>query len=339
VAVGCHPPIASLLLNRERRVNWASAMDGEMRRLLLALSIIATAAFVAQTGGTVPVLSAAPGGFTDVVVADVGSLTTVEALPDGRVVVLEKNGDLLRIEGGLASSEVVTLATFDVCIRPEYGRLGLTLDPTYESSGRVYVYRTVASSEPGGCDNRVSAFNMNEDRFDLASGQILVDRISSVAGNHNGGDIEIGNDGFLYIAVGDAGRDPRGDSGSTGNNDAGQDRSLLNGKVLRVDRFTGFAGPGKPFTGGVRSTSASVAIVRTRRRRSVARSSRSVFGTRSDSRSIRTPAPRGFSSTTWGRALAKRSTKDYLGPTTAGRLVQVVACKGPTRHVRHRNSA
>lgn len=220
-----------------------------MRRLLLALSITATAAVVGQTGGTVPVVSAAPVGFTDVVVADVGSLTTVEALPDGRVVALEKNGRMRRVDDSGVTTEVVTLATFDVCTNSERGLLGFALDPSYVSSGRVYVYRTVASSEPGGCHNRVSAFNMNEGSLDLASEQILVDRISSVNGNHNGGDIEIGNDGFLYIAVGDAGRDPRGDSGSAGNNDAGQDRSLLNGKILRVDRFTGFAAPGNPFTG------------------------------------------------------------------------------------------
>ncbi|MEM1332454.1 MAG: PQQ-dependent sugar dehydrogenase, partial [Actinomycetota bacterium] len=58
-----------------------------------------------------------------------------------------------------------------------------------------------------------------------------------------------GNDGLLYIATGDAGRDPRGNPGSGGANDAGTDRSLLNGKILRVDRFTGVAAPGNPFTG------------------------------------------------------------------------------------------
>jgi glucose/arabinose dehydrogenase len=233
-----------------------------MRRLLLALSITATAAVVAQTGGAPAVVGAAPAGFTDVVVSDVSTLTTVEALPDGRVVVLEKNGRLLRIDDQAVSTQVVTLNTFDVCSGSERGLLGFALDPSYVSSGRVYVYRTVASNEPGGCHNRVSAFTMNEDGLDPATEQILVDRISSVNGNHNGGDIEIGNDGFLYIAVGDAGRDPRGDSGSAGNNDAGQDRSLLNGKILRVDRFTGFAAPGNPFTG------AGTADCRTRGNRS-----------------------------------------------------------------------
>jgi glucose/arabinose dehydrogenase len=54
----------------------------------------------------------------------------------------------------------------------------------------------------------------------------------------------VGRDGFLYITTGDAGRDPRGDSGAGGANDAAQDLSLLNGKILRVERTTGHAAPG-----------------------------------------------------------------------------------------------
>ena len=76
---------------------------------------------------------------------------------------------------------------------------------------------------------------------------ILLDNISAVNGNHNGGDLEVGNDGFLYVAVGDAGCDPRGDSGCAGSNDGAQDLSLLNGKILRVDRATGAPAAGNPF--------------------------------------------------------------------------------------------
>ena len=199
-------------------------------------------------GGPAPV-EAAPAGFTDTVVDNLSRLTAIEALPDGRVVVLEQSGALIRLDDRDGSVERSTLGQFSVCSNSERGLLGFTTDPTFVTSGTVYIYRTVASSEPGGCHNRVSSFTMNESGINPGSERILVDRISSVAGNHNGGDIEIGNDGYLYIAVGDAGGDPRGDSGSAGANDAGQDMSLLNGKILRVDRTTGFAAPGNPFTG------------------------------------------------------------------------------------------
>ena len=220
-----------------------------MRRVLLALSMSLTALVGVQVAGPSPTVSALPTGFTDEVVADFGTLTAVEALPGGQVVVLEKNGRMLLVDDRDGSVEVRTLANFNVCTDSEQGLLGFALDPAYVTSGFVYIYRTVPSGAPGGCSNRVSRFFMNSNGIDLGSERFLVDGISSVNGNHNGGDIEIGNDGYLYIAAGDAGRDPRGDSGGAGANDAAQDLSLLNGKILRVDRSTGRAAPGNPFSG------------------------------------------------------------------------------------------
>lgn len=204
---------------------------------------------VVTVAGAAGTAEAAPSGFTDAVVTDVSTLTSVEALPDGRVIVLEQSGRLLRIDDRAGSPEVRTMAKLSVCSGSERGLLGFTLDPTFVTNGFVYVYYTIPSSAPGGCQNRVSRFYMDGNALDLASERVLVDRLSSVGGNHNGGDLEIGNDGFLYIAVGDAGRDPRGDSGSGGSNNAAQDRSLLNGKILRVQPETGLAAPGNPYSG------------------------------------------------------------------------------------------
>jgi glucose/arabinose dehydrogenase len=90
---------------------------------------------------------------------------------------------------------------------------------------------------------------MSGNTINPASEQVLLDNISSVNGNHNAGDIEIGRDGFLYIATGDAGGDPRDPSSTGANNDAALDRSLLNGKILRIDRFTGAPAVGNPLSG------------------------------------------------------------------------------------------
>lgn len=85
--------------------------------------------------------------------------------------------------------------------------------------------------------------------IDPASEMVLLDRIPSTGGNHNGGDVEVGRDGFLYVSVGDGGTDPRGDSGAAGSNDASRDLSLLNGKILRIDRTTGAPASGNPYSG------------------------------------------------------------------------------------------
>lgn len=227
-----------------------------MRRLLvvalLALSVVpvvgggADAALpvrVPQPEGTVV------SGFTESLVTNqLSTPTALVAVPDGRVIVLEKGGAVRLLQNGspLAGSAL----NLSVCSNSERGLLGVAVDPEFSANGRVFLYYTRPSAgAPGGCVNRVSRFEMNGNTIDPGSEVVLLDNIGSPGGNHNGGDLEVGNDGFLYVSVGDGGSDPRGNSGSAGSNDAAQDRSLLNGKILRIDRGTGAPAPGNPFTG------------------------------------------------------------------------------------------
>ncbi len=213
---------------------------------LLAVLVVFTSAVAV---GHAHEAEAAPAvGFTDLGVASVAAPTAVESLPGNRVVVLEQDTGRVRlidtVTGQLLDAPAAQLA---VCAGGERGLLGFTHDPTFAASGRVYMFYTrPAPGSPGGCVNRVSAFVMSGDSIDVATEQVLIDNISSVNGNHNGGDLDIGADGYLYVSTGDAGGDPRGDSGSGGSNDAAQDLSLLNGKILRLDRLTGAPAPGNP---------------------------------------------------------------------------------------------
>ena len=98
------------------------------------------------------------------------------------------------------------------------------LDIEFSADGAVlYVHYSLA---PDG-DTRVVAYSMAGDAVDADSRRELL-AVEQPFGNHNGGDIEIGPDGFLYIALGDGGSagDPEGN---------GQDTGALLGKILRVD--------------------------------------------------------------------------------------------------------
>jgi glucose/arabinose dehydrogenase len=221
-----------------------------MRRLVpvFAISLATIAVF---GNSTIPVAEALPAGFQDTLIGSVSSPTAVEQLPNGTVVVLEQASGRVRLldpnSGQSASTPALDLT---VCTGSERGLLGFTHDPDFGRTGRVYLFYTRhADGFPGGCVNRVSAFTMSGSTIDQASEQVLIDNISSLNGNHNGGDLEVGNDGYLYVAAGDAGSDPRGDSGSGGSNNAAKDLSLLNGKILRLDRFSGAPAPGNPVGG------------------------------------------------------------------------------------------
>jgi glucose/arabinose dehydrogenase len=214
----------------------------------MALALVPTLAASAPgspvSADSTPV-EALPFGFTDVAVASVTTPVAVRAMPNGTVVVLGKSGTVNIIRGGsLVVPPALTLA--GVCTNSEQGLLGVAPDADFSSNGYVYLYYThVDSGSTNGCGNRVSRFTMTGDTIAPASEVVLIDKISSIAGNHNGGDLEIGRDGYLYISVGDAGSNPRG----SGPNTAAQDLSLLNGKILRVDPTNGAPAPGNPYSG------------------------------------------------------------------------------------------
>ena len=240
-----------------------------MRRLLL-LATIALLLAPALPAAAAPVRplpeGIVPVGFSDSLVA--GGLSApiaLTAMPDGRALVLEKGGAVRIVANGallptsaLNLSSVPGLSTSG-CTGGERGLLGVALDPDFGANGHVYLYFTRANaSSPGGCVNRVSRFTMTANTISPTSELMLLDNIGSPAGNHNGGDVAVGNDGFLYVAVGDGGCDPRGNSGCAGVNDAAQDLSMTNGKILRVNRTNGAPAPGNPYD------SPSNAICRTR---------------------------------------------------------------------------
>ena len=219
-----------------------------MRRFA-AVALLITAVVVPVVDFAAPRVSAAtvPAGFTDVQVATPGASTGIAGLPDGRVVVLAQSGSVRLIRDDVLVAGSALNLSLSGCNGGERGLLGVAVDPDFAANGYLYLYYTRPSpGAPGGCVNRASRFTMFGDTIDPATEVVLVDNISSNAGNHNGGDLEIGADGFLYISVGDAGADPRADSSP---NNAAQDFSLLNGKILRVVPSTGDPAPGNPISG------------------------------------------------------------------------------------------
>ena len=105
---------------------------------------------------------------------------------------------------------------------------GVVLHPRFRETRQIFVCYAMPEGQPDG--SRVSRFtltSLDPLRADPASEEIL---ITWRAGGHNGGSLQFGPDGFLYISTGDAGPAAPPDSLNTG-----QDTSDLAGAVLRID--------------------------------------------------------------------------------------------------------
>jgi len=166
----------------------------------------------------------------------------------GRLFVVEKSGRILFLKGtALAAEPFLDLRDRVRSSGSEQGLLSMAFHPGYPHPPYLYVDYTDSTG-----DVVVARFAVSQDadRADPGSDQVVLRIDHRQFPNHNGGQLQFGPDGFLYIGVGDGGSegDPLGN---------GQKLDTLLGKILRldVDAATPYAVPrGNPFVGqaGVR---------------------------------------------------------------------------------------
>lgn len=157
---------------------------------------------------TVPVASFAEGFVSTPVAAGLASPTAMEIAPDGRVFVAQQGGSLRVIENGALLP--TPFLTVGVDAAGERGLLGVTFDPNFAANHFVYIYYTTpATTSPAvAAHNRISRFTASAANGNVSTGSetILVELDGlSAATNHNGGAIHFGNDGKLYVGVGENG--------------------------------------------------------------------------------------------------------------------------------------
>jgi glucose/arabinose dehydrogenase len=124
----------------------------------------------------------------------------------------------------------------------ERGLLGLAFHPQYATNRLFFVYYTRArlSGEDSAFTSRdvvARCETMSGDPNQaLASSCVEMLAIKDQFSNHNGGMIEFGKDGFLYIGTGDAGSagDPNGNAQALVDDEPNSVIALM-GKMLRID--------------------------------------------------------------------------------------------------------
>jgi glucose/arabinose dehydrogenase len=172
----------------------------------------------------------ASGLNSPVVMANAGDSSNRLFIADqtGIINIIE-NDDLLTDPFLDITEKVVTLnQAYD-----ERGLLGLTFHPDYENNGRFFVYYS-AAKEGQGIDHEsiLSEYSVSGDpNIADPNSEKIIFRVDQPESNHNGGQIEFGPDGYLYIGLGDGGG--AGDvHGTIGN---GQDINTSLGSILRID--------------------------------------------------------------------------------------------------------
>lgn len=167
--------------------------------------------------------------------------------PDGsgRLFIVERAGRIRIWDGGALRTflDLRSRVNTNDSGGDERGLLALAFSPGYATNGHFYVNYISSNSSPRG-STVISRFTVNpanaDDGIETSEEVILV--IPQPEPNHNGGQINFGPDGYLYIGMGDGGG--AGDlHGSVGN---GQANDTFLGKMLRID-VEGLPDPGLPY--------------------------------------------------------------------------------------------
>ncbi|ROP42708.1 PQQ-dependent sugar dehydrogenase [Saccharothrix texasensis] len=146
----------------------------------------------------------------------------ITGLPDGRMLIAEKEGTVrvYHPDTGLAAEPILDLTARIDPSDNERGLLGITPAPNFARTGMLYVAYT---SLPAGALTLARVPLGAPERL-----QVLLTQEHAEYGNHNGGQVAFGRDGYLYWSLGDGGHayDPF---------KSGQDLGTLLGKIVRID--------------------------------------------------------------------------------------------------------
>ena len=139
-----------------------------------------------------------------------------------KFVVTEKAGRVKWFTEGALQSSGILLDLTDAVYSAgwEEGLLSMAFDPDYVNNRYAYVFYSLDNPKR----SRLSRFTVNLDNIAGRSSELTLLEIPKTSDSHNGGMLQFGTDGFLYISVSDGYQV-----------DDAQDLSDLKGGLLRLD--------------------------------------------------------------------------------------------------------
>jgi glucose/arabinose dehydrogenase len=145
-----------------------------------------------------------------------------------RLFVVEKTGRIRIVQNGALLAQPFLDLSGSVSSTGERGLLSMAFDPAYASNGRFYIDYTNKAG-----NTRVVRYTVSQVDPNLAatSTRKVLLRVHQPYSNHNGGQLQFGPDGRLYVGMGDGGSagDPQGRA---------QNPKTRLGKLLRINLST-----------------------------------------------------------------------------------------------------
>jgi glucose/arabinose dehydrogenase len=181
-------------------------------RWLLVAALVAFLVLPARAGAL---------GLQSIGTFDQPIFVTSDPANPNRLFIVQRGGLIKVVDGG-STQTFADLTSVVRCCEGERGLLSIAVPPDFPQSGLFYVDYT---GQDGPGNLHVAELRASGGTASIGTLRNVLTVNHAQASNHNGGQLQFGPDGDLYIST--------GDGGSTPNN--AQDTNSLLGKVLRID--------------------------------------------------------------------------------------------------------
>jgi glucose/arabinose dehydrogenase len=204
--------------------SWDSTMVANGTYTLTAIARDASGNSTTSPPVTINVFNSPQSGFqNEILITSLDFPSNILFLPDGSMLIAELGGKIKRVPAGATSPDPTPFLNITNIGRAGglQGLFTIALDPNFATNHFLYAFYTLGSPNV----DRLSRFVAGSTTASLASETVIYQDSATSGTDHHGGGIVFGNDGKLYLSIGDH-------FSSSG---IAQDLSSPHGKVLRLN--------------------------------------------------------------------------------------------------------